>query len=68
MTSDWNFLQLAQYLDQTEFKLKFFFVPGRDPDTDLQHRRGATVLRQAQCDLPQEGEEPERRVGVGRQH
>ena len=45
-----------------------FFVPGRDPDTDLQHRRGATVLRQAQRDLPEEGEEPERRVGVGRQH
>ena len=43
-----------------------FFVPGRDPDTDLQHRRGAIVLRQAQRDLPEEGEEPERRVGVGR--
>ena len=59
-------MHIAQYLDQTEFK--FFFVPGRDPDTDLQHRRGATVLRQAQRDLPQEGEELERRVGVGRQH
>ena len=45
-----------------------FFVPGRDPDTDLQHRRGAIVLRQAQRDLPEEGEELERRVGVGRQH
>ena len=45
-----------------------FFVPGRDPDTDLQHRRGATVLWPAQRDLPEEGEEPERRVGVGRQH
>ena len=44
------------------------FVPGRNSDEDLQHRRGAALLWPAQRDLPEEGEEPQRRVGLGGQH
>ena len=49
-------------------KLQKLFLPGRNPDSHLQHWRGAALLRQTQRDLPQEGEEPQRRVGLGRQH
>ena len=41
------------------------FCPGpANPDKGLQHRRGAAVLWQDQHNLPQEGQEPQRRVEV----
>ena len=61
---------IAQYLldRQNSPKNSKAFVPGRNPDSDLQHRRGAAVLWATQRDLPKEGEEPQRRVGLGGQH
>ena len=61
---------IAKYLDRQNSPKSWrtTFVPGWNPDSDLQHRRGAAVLWPPQRDLPEEGEEPQRRVGLGGQH
>ena len=61
---------IAKYLDRQNSPKSWrtTFVAGWNPDSDLQHRRGAAVLWPPQRDLPEEGEEPQRRVGLGGQH
>ena len=61
---------IAKYLDRQNSPKTWrtTFVAGWNPDSDLQHRRGAAVLWPPQRDLPEEGEEPQRRVGLGGQH